>query len=476
MISVILCGGAGSRLWPVSRERHPKPFIRLSDGYSLVQKAFLHAAGLPQTGEILTLTNWSLHFKIEDEIKSLALAPKHSYILEPFGRNTAAAITAAALDAARRYSDETPMLILAADHLIRDTGAFSLAVEKAMPLIDQNRIVTFGITPAAPETGFGYIEADGSDVLRFIEKPQAEDALKYYRAGNFFWNAGIFCFKAGLLLAEMQKHAPELLKAVKDCFAASIAKAGGRRPEALELEAESFKNVQSISIDYALMEKSDKVSVIPCDMGWNDIGSWSALGEAEAPDAHGNHIMGPEPAVILNDVKNCDIHSDGRLVAALGLDNLLIVDTADALLVADKRKAQDVKEIYNQLKAENHETYKQHRTVHRPWGSFTVLELAPRFQVKRLHIKPGASISLQLHHHRSEHWVVVGGMAEVTCEDRVFFVDTNESTYIKAGHRHRVANRGIMPLVIIEVQSGDYLGEDDIVRFDDIYGRAEQAR
>lgn len=241
----------------------------------------------------------------------------------------------------------------------------------------------------------------------------------------------------------------------------------------LELEAESFALAPSISIDYALMEKSKKVAVVPCDIGWSDIGSWTVLCGLEEADESGNHVLGAHQGVVLEDVRNCDISGDGRVIAALGVDNLLIVDTPDALLVADKRKVQDVKSIYTRLKDVDHEAHKQHRTVYRPWGSYTLLESGTRFKMKRLEIKPGAAISLQLHHHRSEHWIVVNGMAEVTCDEKVFFVDTNESTYIKAGHKHRVANRGLIPLVIIEVQSGDYLGEDDIVRFDDIYGRVK---
>lgn len=470
MISVILCGGAGSRLWPVSREQHPKPFILLPDGQSLIGKSFVHAAELSCTSEILTLTNKSLHFKIEEEFKKTQIQLAHSYILEPFGRNTGPAITAAALHIKQHYGEATPILILAADHLISDQNAFQLAVNQAQDLIEEGLLVTFGIKPSGPETGFGYIEADGSKVLRFIEKPDEKAASGFLASGNFFWNAGIFCFKAGSFLSELAHHAPNMLRAVEDCLAASRMR-NDDGETVMKLDSKTFAHVPDISIDYSLMEKSDRVAVVPCDIGWNDIGSWTVLCSLEKADPAGNHVLGAHRKVLLEEVSDSDIYSDGRLIAALGVDNLLIVDTPDALLVADKCQVQNVKSIYNKLKAKDDDTYKHHRTVHRPWGSYTLLESGPRFKIKRLEIKPGASISLQLHHHRSEHWIVVSGMAEVTCDDDVFFVDTNESTYIKAGHKHRVANKGLITLVMIEVQSGDYLGEDDIVRFDDIYGR-----
>ncbi len=474
MISVILCGGAGSRLWPVSRELHPKPFLRLADGQSLIQKAFLHGAGLPEVKEILTVTNKELRLKVDEEFKSTRLQSALHYILEPFGRNTGPAIAGAALETKRRHGEETVMLILPADHLIADQPAFNAAVAQAVQLARQDFLVTFGIKPIRPETAYGYIEADGSQVRRFVEKPDQATALEYVDTGNFFWNAGIFCVKAATVLSELATYAPELLTGVEACLAASYRRAGTQKCETgnLELDAETFAAIPNISIDYAVMEKSKRVAMVPCDIGWNDLGSWETLCALNPADQDGNHISDPHRAVLHN-VANCDIQTQERLVAALGVENLLIVDTPDALLVADKKNVQDVKLIYNRLKDEDHEAYKHHRTVYRPWGSFTLLETGPRFKIKRIELKPGASISLQLHHHRSEHWIVVSGMAEVTCDDKVFFLDTNESTYIKAGHRHRVANRGIIVLVMIEVQSGDYLGEDDIVRFDDIYGRIE---
>lgn len=469
MISVILCGGAGSRLWPVSRALHPKPFLRLPDGQSFVQKAFLRGADFENVGEILTITNNELHFKIIDEFEKLHSAKTKSYILEPFGRNTGPAIAMAALYAQKQYGNDEPLLVLAADHLISKEKEFKKAVEDALKLAAGGKLVVFGIKPTTPETGFGYIEADGSKVLRFLEKPNLEKAKEYIKAGNYYWNAGIFCFTAGVILAELKKHAPALLSAAEACFKASGGSLNAER--SMTLDADSFAKLEDISIDYAVMEKSNNIAVVPCDIGWSDIGSWTSLCKLEEADAQGNRISERSNALLV-DVQNCDIQGDKRLIAGIGLDNLLIVDTDDAILIASKDRAQDVKSIYNTLKQEERDEYKLHRTVYRPWGSYTLLEIGPRFQMKRLVIKPGAAISLQLHHHRSEHWVVVSGMAEVTCEDNIFMVDTNESTYIKAGHKHRVANKGIIDLVIIEVQSGDYLGEDDIIRIEDVYGRA----
>lgn len=472
MISVILCGGAGSRLWPVSRELHPKPFITLPDRLSLVQKACLAAAGLPRTREIMTITNKALHFKIAGQFKAAGEPKPTSYILEPFGRNTGPAIAAAALEIRRRFGEEQSVLIMAADHLIADQPAFARAVAQGLELAESGRLVTFGITPSGPETGFGYIQARGTDVLRFVEKPGPDQAREYLESGDFLWNAGIFCFTAGAMLEELASTAPDLLASVTKCL--KVSREAGGADTCLELDSDTFAQAPNISIDYAVMEKSSRVSVVPCDIGWSDIGSWTSLCALYDLDEDGNHHNGGK--TVLHDVKNCDIHGRrDRLIAAVGVRDLLIVDTADALLVADKSRDQEVKVIYERLKAENNEAYKSHRTVYRPWGSYTVLERGPHFQIKRLEIKPGGALSLQLHRHRSEHWVVVSGMAEVTCADKVFFVSTNESTYIKAGLKHRVANNGFLPLVMIEVQSGEYLGEDDIVRFEDIYGRTPSA-
>jgi mannose-1-phosphate guanylyltransferase len=473
LIPTILCGGAGSRLWPVSRELHPKPFIRLSDGQSLLQKAWLRAAVLPDVAETLTVTNRELFFKTEDEYREVAAIAKtkdlaNRFILEPFGRNTAPAIAAAALQVAATHGADACLLVLAADHLIADQAAFALAVAKAMQLAAQGKLVTFGIQPDMAETGYGYIEADldspmplagngpggnaGFPVLRFVEKPNLEKAQEYVASGRYLWNSGMFCFQAGTMLREMEQHCPAILATTRACLEQSRT-AEGKGFSQIDLDAAAFKLVPDDSIDYAVMEKSSNVAVVPCSIGWSDIGSWTALGDLTAPDAQGNRIEGE---VILHDVSNCD---------------LIVIDTPDAVLIADRNRAQDVKHLYTRLKAAGHETYRLHCTVHRPWGTYTVLEESKNFKIKRIVVKSGASLSLQMHHHRSEHWIVVSGMARVVNGNQELFVNTNESTYIPAGHKHRLENTGLLDLVMIEVQSGEYLGEDDIVRFEDVYGR-----
>lgn len=466
---IILCGGAGSRLWPVSREFHPKPFIRLADDQSLLQKAFLRGSLLPNVDEILTVTNREFFFKTQDEFREVNKnGLTTSFILEPFGRNTTAAIAAGALHLAKAYGEDTIMLILAADHLIEDQQAFSNAVVEASALAQQGKLVTFGIQPAAPETGYGYIEAEGNVVLRFVEKPSLEIAQEYVQSGRFLWNSGMFCFKAGAILQAMSEYCPDILSATKACIKQSRL-AEGKGFVELTLDSESFAQVPDNSIDYSVMEKSTQVAVVPCNIGWSDIGSWSALGDLFSPDEQGNRVDGE---ALLHDVSNCYIQaSDKRVVGAVGVENLIVVDTPDALLVADKARAQDVKHLYAALKKQGHDTHKHHLTVHRPWGTYTVLEESPSFKIKRIEVKPGASLSLQMHHHRSEHWIVVSGMARVVNGDDELFVRTNESTYIPAGHKHRLENPGMLDLVMIEVQSGEYLGENDIVRFQDTYGR-----
>lgn len=472
LVPTILCGGAGSRLWPVSRELHPKPFIRLADGQSLLHKAFLRGATLPDAREVLTITNRDLFFKTKDEFAEVNAARlKTSFVLEPFGRGTAAAVASAALRVMEDHGPRAVLLILPADHLIIDQAAFADAVARAAELAAAGRLVTFGIRPDVPETGYGYIEAEDTDVLRFVEKPSLEAARSYVASGRFLWNSGMFCFAAGTVLEEMRAHCPQIVEAVARCMERSRV-ATGEGYSQVELDAETFAAVPEDSIDYALMERSRRVSVVPCAIGWSDIGSWSAIGELARADGNSNRI---EAHAVLVDVAGCYIRSSQRVVGAVGLRNLVIVDTPDALLVADKSRAQDVKQVFSQLKAEGHETHKLHRTVHRPWGTYTVLEEGPGFKIKRIEVKPGASLSLQMHQHRSEHWIVVGGTAHVVNGERELVVQTNESTFIPARNKHRLANRGNEPLVIIEVQSGSYVGEDDIVRFDDQYGRVSAA-
>lgn len=467
LVPTILCGGAGSRLWPVSRELHPKPFIRLADGQSLLQKAFLRGVTLPDVAQVLTVTNREFFFKTEDEFREVnpARVPT-AYLLEPFGRNTAAAIAAAALQVAGQHP-EALLLILPADHLITDQDAFAEAVLRAAVLAREGNLVTFGIRPETPETGYGYIEAEGTRVKRFVEKPDAKTAQDYVDSGRFYWNSGMFCFQAQTIVEEMRAHCPAILDAVRACLAAS-ATAEGKGFAQTRLDPETFVRVPEDSIDYAVMEKSSRVAVVPCTIGWSDIGSWTALGDLSEADEGGNRIEGE---ALLHDVANCTIRGGDRMVGAVGVRDLIIVDTPDALLVADRSRAQDVKHLYAELKARGHDSYKLHRTVHRPWGTYTVLEDGSRYKIKRIVVKPGASLSLQMHHHRSEHWIVVSGMARVVNGEKEMFVAANESTYIPAGHQHRLSNPGVIDLVMIEVQSGEYLEEDDIVRFEDHYGR-----
>lgn len=478
LIPVILSGGAGTRLWPVSREGHPKPFMKLADGESLLLKSYKRAAavaqGVERGSEILTVTNRDYFFMSKDQLALAQLNERQAgvFLLEPVGRNTAPAVALAAHHIAGKYGRDALMLVLAADHLIKSPTAFAAAVRDAARLAREDKLVTFGIVPSGPETGFGYIEAGasvgpGRQVVRFVEKPSLDKAKEYITAGNFLWNSGMFCFKAGVILDELAKHAPNVATTSEACWAA-LRQLNGPNDTMLEIPSEAFAEVPDISVDYAVMERSANVVVIPADFGWSDIGSWNAVSDLVEPDADNNRATGE---AIFVDSKNTFVQSEDRLVAAIGLDNLMIIDTPDALLVAHPDKAQDVKKVVAQLKKQDHQAYKLHRTVARPWGTYTVLEEGPRFKIKRIEVKPGGSLSLQMHHHRSEHWIVVSGMARVVNGEREIFVGTNESTYIPAGHQHRLENPGVLDLVMIEVQSGEYLGEDDIVRFQDVYGR-----
>ena len=472
LIPTILCGGAGSRMWPVSREHHPKPFIRLADGQSLLQKAFLRGAQLNGVSEVLTITNRELLFKTEDEFREVNAKNLDTFfILEPFGRNTAPAIVAAALQMAQRHGEDAILLVLAADHLISDQIAFEQAVIKATDLAVTGKLVTFGIQPEGPETGYGYIEADGNTVIRFVEKPSLEKAQEYFASGKFLWNSGIFCFTAGSLIREMEKYTPQILADVRDCLARSRVSEGVGFVR-VELDSKTFARVHEDSIDYAVMEKSDQVAVVPCSIGWVDIGSWSALADLDEADDNGNRVKGE---VVLHATYNCTIQNtnqgNNRLVATVGVKDLIIIDTADAVLIADKTRAQDVKHIYAKLKLIGHHAHKLHRTEFRPWGSYTVLMEWPGCKVKSIIVNPKQRLSLQLHKHRSEHWFVVNGKASVTRNGQTFELREAESTYIEAGCKHRLANKTSHPLIILEMQYGSNISEDDIERFDDDYVR-----
>jgi len=475
VITTILSGGSGSRLWPVSRENFPKPFIKVTDGESLIQKAYLRALKLPCLVEVLTVTSRELLFLTIDEYESVDEKPPHkSFILEPFGRNTAAAIALAAHQAIAHYGEDICLLILAADHLIDDLSAFNDCVDKALSLAQDGYLVTFGLKPNSPQTGFGYIECaqalgQGRAVSRFVEKPNEETARQFLAAGNYLWNSGMFCFKAATLLEQLRQWAPKVASSAQACWEQTCQ--AGPISSALDIAPATFEAIPNISIDYALMERSDKVVVVEGSFDWNDIGSWAAVRDLAKPDANGNRALGES---IFIDSSNTFVQSEDRLVAAVGLKDVMIIDTPDALLVIDAHRSQDVKSVVSQLKLDDHEIVKLHRTVSRPWGTYTTLEEGTNFKIKRIEVKPGASLSLQMHHHRSEHWVVVSGHAKVINGEQVLELATNQSTYIPAGHKHRLENIGKDMLVMIEVQSGEYTGEDDIVRFDDVYGRHQQ--
>jgi mannose-1-phosphate guanylyltransferase/mannose-6-phosphate isomerase len=469
LIPIILSGGAGTRLWPVSRQSHPKPFMCVGSDKSLLVQTHERALAVSDQTQGLIVTNREYYFLSHDELAHQAIQPQ--YMLEPIGRNTTPAIALAALWASER--GDPCLLVMPADHLITDVAAFRAAVDQAQQLANDGYLALFGIRPTGPETGFGYIEmaqeigAHARAVKRFVEKPDAPTAAAYLAQGNYVWNSGMFCFKTSVILAALDAHCPELMHAARAVWKNSLVE--GDKTEL----AEEFSALENISIDYAVMEKAGNIAVIPGDFGWSDIGAWNAVAEATPADEHGNTVnsqpTGGETIVI--DSRNTHIESQDRLVAAIGLDNLLIIDTPDALLVADKSKSQEVKQVVSQLKANGHDAHRLHRTVVRPWGAYTVLEQGPGFKIKRIVVKPGAALSLQMHHRRSEHWVVVSGTAQVINGERTIRLVANQSTYIPAGHKHRLVNPGDTELSLIEVQCGAYLEEDDIVRFDDVYGR-----
>jgi mannose-1-phosphate guanylyltransferase len=476
---MILSGGAGTRLWPLSREAAPKPFMPLPDGETLLGKTASRALALANVDTLVTVTNRDYYFHTKDTYAGVASATC-VYLLEPFGRNTAPAVALGALCAKARGMANRVLLVMPADHLIRDQRAFADAVSRAAELAQAGMLVTFGIAPTHPETGFGYIEcgatllpADGHApaacrVRRFVEKPALATAREYLTAGHYVWNSGMFAFTADAILDAFARHAPGVLAAVRP-VAQALTELG--TSSMLEIDAALFAAVPDISIDYAIMERAaeaGEVAVVRGAFDWSDVGSWQAVAALTAADDDGNAGQGERVAIA---TRGTYVHADERIVATVGVENLVIVDTPDAVLVAHRDHLQRVKDVVGELKARGHEAYKLHRTVSRPWGTYTLLEEAPGFKIKRIEVRPGAALSLQLHHRRSEHWVVVRGVAHVTNGEREFDVPPNESTFIPVRTRHRLENRGTDPLVIIEVQCGDYLGEDDIVRFEDRYGR-----
>ncbi|MBZ0217497.1 MAG: mannose-1-phosphate guanylyltransferase/mannose-6-phosphate isomerase, partial [Fimbriimonadaceae bacterium] len=459
IIPVIISGGSGSRLWPLSREGHPKPFVSLPDGSTLIGKTYVRAANIPNVDTIFTVTNQNHYFLAADCYDATGVnGINNVFLLEGQGRNTAAAIAAATLHAETIRGGQSILLVLPADHLIADPEVLNEAIDRAKALAEQEKIVTFGITPEFAETGYGYIEIDGERVIRFLEKPEMAMAEQFVSSGKHVWNSGMFCFRADVMLAAMKLHCPDILNAVTNTLDASEAQKdpGGT---IIRLNKDLFSQSPNVSIDYAVMEKATNIACVATRCGWSDIGSWTALGALFDEDKNSNRTTGE---VISVNAHNCIVDAKTRLVGLVGVQDLIVVDTADALLVANKSEAQSVKIVFEELRKSGNEAAFLHQTVHRPWGTYTILGEGESFKIKRLVVKPGQRLSLQAHKHRSEHWVVVSGIATITNGDEKVLLSTNQSTYIPNGRKHRLENAGKLPLIIIEVQSGAYLGEDDI--------------
>lgn len=467
---VILCGGTGTRLWPISREMYPKQFLSLVGPRTMLEETLLRVSGAEFAAPTL-VANEEHRFIAAEQARHCGVAPA-DIILEPFGRNTGPAACLVALRIAEQHGPDSLLLLAPSDHHIADPKAFLDAVRNAVPAAKEGRIVTFGVTPDRPETGYGYIRtgagiAPGSDlrqVRAFVEKPDLATAESYLADGGYLWNAGIFLFQAKTLLEELDRFEPEIVHACR------AALAGAKHDlDFYRIDATAFAGNPSLSIDYAVMERTDRAVVAPVSMGWNDVGSWSALWTLGEPDPAGNVLQGD---ILAEDVRNCYVRdAAGRLIALIGVEDLIVVATDDAVFVSRRDRAQDVKAVVERLKAAGRSEQKIHSTVYRPWGQYRQIDTGARFQVKQIVVAPGAKLSLQRHHHRAEHWVVVEGVARVTCDDKSFLLHENQSTYIPIGSVHRLENPGKIPLRLIEVQSGGYLGEDDIVRLDDAFGR-----
>ncbi|WVN42074.1 mannose-1-phosphate guanylyltransferase/mannose-6-phosphate isomerase [beta proteobacterium MWH-UniP1] len=477
IIPVILSGGSGSRLWPLSRALRPKQFLGLTDELTLFQLTLERLRGLVDPLQPIVVANDDHRFLVAEQCLEHGVKPS-ALILEPIARNTAPAIAAAALAAkahAGAQNADPVLLVLPSDHVFKNNQAFQQAVRVGEQAALAGAMVTFGIVPTAPETGYGYVKASASQtaahvtpgsqaVEAFVEKPNLETAKKYLASGNYFWNSGMFMFRASTYLAELKSHNPAMYAACEQALA--LAK---KDLDFVRLDKDTFAQSPSDSIDYAVMEKTKKAVVVPLDAGWSDVGAWSAVWEVLPQDANGNPVRGD---VMVEGSKNCYVHADYRLVSLLGVENVVVIETSDAVLVAHKDKAQDVKKLVDRLKAEGRSEVQMHREVFRPWGSYDSVDNGHRYQVKRITVKPGAKLSLQMHHHRAEHWVVVSGTAKVRLGDKDVLLSENQSIYIPIGEVHSLENPGKVNLELIEVQSGSYLGEDDIVRLEDKYGRA----
>jgi mannose-1-phosphate guanylyltransferase/mannose-6-phosphate isomerase len=468
---VILSGGAGTRLWPLSRELYPKQLLTLTGARTMLQQTVLRLEGLTAAAPVV-VCNEAHRFLVAEQLRQLHITARAT-VLEPFGRNTAPAIALAAHAALKGFGSDANavdpvLLVLPADHVIRDVGAFQRAVRAALAAAEAGQLATFGVIAASPETAYGYIQRGAASgaafrIARFIEKPNSERAREFVQSGDYYWNSGMFLFRARRYLQELQRFQPQMARICEAAFRSAQIDLDFTR-----VAAAAFEACPADSIDYAVMEKTADAVVVPLDAGWSDVGSWSSLHEASEADAHGNVTHGD---VIVEDTHGSYLHSESRLLAAVGVRDHVVVETKDAVLVAPKNRVQDVKKLVQLLKERGRYEHSLHREVFRPWGSYDSIEAGGRFQVKRLKVKPGATLSLQMHHHRAEHWVVVAGTARITRGEEVFLLEENQSTYIPIGVKHRIENPGMIPLEIIEVQSGSYLGEDDIVRFEDVYGR-----
>ncbi|HUH38127.1 MAG TPA: mannose-1-phosphate guanylyltransferase/mannose-6-phosphate isomerase [Spongiibacteraceae bacterium] len=473
LIPVLLCGGVGSRLWPVSRELYPKQFLPLLGADSLLVQTCQRTQCLPDAAPPIIVCNEEHRFLVAEQLRQ-AEAGDADIVLEPVGRNTAPAVAIAALTALAR-DPQAILLVLPADHIIQDTDAFAAAVAQGMPAASAGRLVTFGIVPSQPETGYGYIRRGAAlaepgvyAIEQFVEKPDLSTAERYVQSGEYWWNSGMFLLGAQTYIEQLEQFAPAILAAARSALTEA-----SHDLDFVRLDKAAFGASPADSIDYAVMEHTRAGAVVPVDCGWSDVGAWSSLWDVDSKDIQGNACIGD---VLLQDVADSYVRSDSRLVAAVGVDNLVIVETADAVLVADKARVQDVKHIVAKLKRAGRNEATVHTRAYRPWGSYESLVTAGRFQVKRIIVNPGQQLSLQMHHHRAEHWIVVSGTAKVTCGEREVLLTEDQSTYIPLGTRHRLSNPGVIPLELIEVQTGSYLGEDDIVRFQDVYGRDTPAQ
>jgi len=462
--AVILAGGSGSRLWPLSRSSHPKQFLALHNNVTMLQSTVKRLEGLDVQSTV-TICNEEHRFFVAEQLR--AINKLGSIILEPVGRNTAPAIALAALS----VKDDPLLLVLAADHVIQDEAAFTRSVNDAIPLAESGKLVTFGIEPNEAHTGYGYIKRGekndvGFAVDKFVEKPSTELAQDYVSSGDYYWNSGIFLFKASKYLEELKSFRPEIYEACESSIVDMQIDLDFLRVDKLK-----FESCPNESADYAVLEKTKDAVVVPLDAGWSDIGSWSSLWDISKKDVNGNATHGD---VMLHSSKNSYVRTDGKLVVAIGVDDLVIVSTKDVLMISHKDSVQDIKVIVDQVKTSSRNEWELHREVHRPWGKYDLIDTAKNYQVKRITVKPGAKLSVQMHNYRAEHWIVVSGEARVTNGDKTFLLSENESTYIPVGVVHALENPGKVELELIEVQSGSYLGEDDIVRFEDLYGRSSK--